>query len=123
MLNPITNPDPLTTRVLADCGVKATDFKQTDEEFTASINTYLTSTREWVATYIKQKYENNPPGLDQIIVEIVCNIIRNKVIRQGDPISDDEDSTPNYVGRAVSADIQLRLKPYRQRQKVRIFGV
>lgn len=116
--------DSLTPRVIADAGFKPSeDFKLTDEQYSTLIDGYLTSTKDFLTSYLNRTYTAYPEGLNQIIVEIVCNILRNKSIRQSDPVNTDDEATPLYIGRTLTTDIQLRLKPYIKRQSIRVFGV
>lgn len=111
-------------RVKEYCGVKSTDVNLSDNDFDSAIGGYIESVEDWLTTYLGQNYETYPAGIEQIIVEIVSNILRNQVIRKGvSMVSTESEESSNYVEREITDDIKQRLKPYIKRSRIRVFGV
>lgn len=85
---------------------------------------YVAATEEWVEAHLRRSFDGTyPAGLEQIIIELVCNIIQGQVLRQDTPILDEETTrTRQLVVQVVTPDIRARLRPYFKRT-IGLFGV
>lgn len=109
------------------CGVNDAeeDLNITDEEFTTLLEAYIDATEEWVQSYLNREFVMWPSGLEQIVIEMVCNIIKAQILRLDLPTYDTENQTYNIrrmVEEVVSDDIRLRLRPYAGR-RIGMFGI
>lgn len=116
----------IAATVLSICGVSTPedDLNLTDVQFESLVDDYVAATEEWVESYLKRDFDGTyPAGLEQLIIELVCNIIQGQVLRQDTPILDEDATrTRQLVVEVVTPDIKLRLKPYFKRT-VGMFGV
>lgn len=116
----------LTSTILQVCGVNnpEDDLNLTEGEFESLVDTYLDSTIEWVESYLNRDFEGTyPSGLEQILIEIVCNIIQGQVLRQDTPILDEENTrTRQLIIQVITPDLKTRLRPYFKRS-IGMFGV
>lgn len=112
--------------VLSTCGVTdpPNDLNMGEAAFESLVDTYVTGVVEWIESYLTRSFDGTyPAGLEQLIVELVCNIIQGQMLRQDTPILDEDATrTRQLVVEVVTPDIKLRLKPYFKRT-LGIFGV
>jgi hypothetical protein len=95
-----------------------------DSDFEDLVDVYVDSTVEWVESYLSRSFDGTyPAGLEQLIIELVCNIIQGQVLRQDTPIIDEDNTrTRQLVVQVVTPDIKARLRPYFKRT-IGLFGI
>jgi len=98
----------------------------TEEAYTTLLNWILTNTREWVNTYTGKSYTEAtaPAGINQTIIDIASNTIKEMAIRKDLPIRD-SDNTNLYdlIETIITSDIEKRLSPYMKKNKIHVFTI
>ena len=102
------------------------DLNISESNYTQLIEDYIEATHDWLNNYTRTNtaLTDYAPGLEQILITIVANILRNHSIRQDTPILDTENySRTEYVEQEITEDIKTRLKPYIARPKIKVWTV